>query len=110
MTITNNEFNPSNGHAIDIRSGNTNNVLIQDNTVVGGDDAIMLTNVDNFEIDNNDIGGISDASSTGIFISGGSGNVTDNTLDDGFDDLLYDALSDPVLDFFVVKLRYRFGM
>ena len=37
-------------------------------------------------------------------------NVTDNTLDDGFDDLFYDALTEPVIDFFVVKLRYRFGL
>jgi hypothetical protein len=37
-------------------------------------------------------------------------NVPDNTIDDGIDDLFYDALTDPVLDFFVVKLRYRFGM
>ncbi len=37
-------------------------------------------------------------------------NVEDNTIDDGFDDLFYDALTDPVLDFFVVKLRYRFGL
>ena len=37
-------------------------------------------------------------------------NVRGNTLDDGFDDLFYDALTDPVVDFFVVKLRYRFGL
>jgi hypothetical protein len=37
-------------------------------------------------------------------------NVTDNTLDDGFDEIFYDALTEPVIDFFVVKLRYRFGM
>ena len=30
-------------------------------------------------------------------------------LDDEFSDLFRDALTDPVLDFFVVKLRYRFG-
>ena len=37
-------------------------------------------------------------------------NVPYNTLDDDFGDLFYDALTDPVIDFFVVKLRYRFGM
>ena len=37
-------------------------------------------------------------------------NIDYNTLEDGFDDLFYDALTDPVIDFFVVKLRYRFGM
>jgi hypothetical protein len=37
-------------------------------------------------------------------------NIPDNTVDDGFDTLFQDALSDPVVDFFVVKLRYRFGI
>ena len=37
-------------------------------------------------------------------------NVPYNTLDDDFGDIFYDALTDPVIDFFVVKLRYRFGM
>ena len=37
-------------------------------------------------------------------------NVTDNILDDDFGDIFYDALTEPVIDFFVVKLRYRFGM
>jgi hypothetical protein len=37
-------------------------------------------------------------------------NVTDNTIDDSFDDLFIDALDDPVIDIFVVKLRYRFGV
>lgn len=37
-------------------------------------------------------------------------NVLDNTLDDDFGDIFYDALTEPVIDFFVVKLRYRFGM
>ena len=29
--------------------------------------------------------------------------------DDGFSDLFKDALNDPIIDFFVLKLRYRFG-
>ncbi len=37
-------------------------------------------------------------------------NITDNTIDDGFDDMFYDAFTEPVIDFFVVKLRYRFGL
>jgi hypothetical protein len=37
-------------------------------------------------------------------------NVLDNTVDDSFDELFSDALTDPVLNFFLVKLRYRFGM
>ncbi len=37
-------------------------------------------------------------------------NITGNTIDDGFDDMFYDAITEPVIDFFVVKLRYRFGL
>ncbi len=37
-------------------------------------------------------------------------NVEDNTLDEDFGDIFHDALTEPVIDFFVVKLRYRFGM
>ena len=82
ITITDNDFNPSGGHAVAIYNGNTEDVLIQDNTVVGGDDAIYLNRVADFTIDGNDIGGISDATSTGIYIFRGDGNVTDNTLTD----------------------------
>ena len=32
-----------------------------------------------------------------------------NRGDDSFGDLFHDALTDPIVDFFVVKLRYRFG-
>ena len=82
MTITDNEFNPSNGHAVAIYNGKTEDVLIQDNTVVGGDDAFYLNDVDDFTVDDNDISGIQDATSTGLFVSGGYGNITDNTLTD----------------------------
>jgi len=37
-------------------------------------------------------------------------NVLDNSVDDDFGRLFQDALTEPVIDFFVVKLRYRFGM
>jgi hypothetical protein len=37
-------------------------------------------------------------------------NVPDNSVDDGFDDLFSDALSEPLVDLFVIKLRYRFGI
>ena len=82
ITITDNDFNPSGGHAVAIYNGNTEDVLIQDNTVVGGDDAIYLNRVAKFVIDGNDIGGISDSTSTGIYIYRGDGNITDNTLTD----------------------------
>ena len=82
VTITDNEFNPSGGAAVRILNGNTEDVLIQDNTVVGGDDAFYLNQVADFIIDGNDIGGISDATSTGIYIYRGNGNITDNTLTD----------------------------
>ncbi|MEC8340263.1 MAG: archaellin/type IV pilin N-terminal domain-containing protein [Candidatus Thermoplasmatota archaeon] len=81
VDITGNEFSTS-GHAIDVEPGNTGDLLIQDNTIVGGDDAIVLNDVDDFTVDNNDITGIQDATSTGLFVSGGYGNITDNTLTD----------------------------
>ena len=37
-------------------------------------------------------------------------NITGNTIDDDFDDLFYDAITEPVIDFFVVKFRYRLGL
>jgi hypothetical protein len=37
-------------------------------------------------------------------------NLTNNTVDDSFDDLFTDALDQPVIDFLVIKLRYRFGL
>ncbi|MDA1074890.1 MAG: DUF5916 domain-containing protein [Proteobacteria bacterium] len=37
-------------------------------------------------------------------------NFTNNTVDDGFDNLFRDALDQPVIDFLVIKLRYRFGL
>ena len=91
-TITDNEFNPSNGHAVAIYPGNTEDVLIQDNTVVGGDDAFYLNRVSDFTIDSNDIGGISDATSTGIYILRGNGNITDNTLTDADGGMYLDSM------------------
>jgi hypothetical protein len=95
VTITDNEFNPSNGHAVAIYAGNTENVLIQDNTIVGGDDAIYLNRVANFEIDSNTIGGIRDSSSTGIYVYRGSGNVTDNTVTDADGGIFLDSMEAP---------------
>ncbi|MEC7509147.1 MAG: hypothetical protein VX965_08915, partial [Candidatus Thermoplasmatota archaeon] len=94
-TITDNEFNPSNGHAVAIYPGNTEDVLIQDNTVVGGDDAFYLNRVSDFTIDSNDIGGISDATSTGIYIFRGNGNITDNTLTDADGGMYLDSMEAP---------------
>jgi hypothetical protein len=37
-------------------------------------------------------------------------NVSDNAVADDFGEIFRDALTEPVIDFFVVKLRYRFGM
>ena len=95
VTITDNEFNPSNGHAVAIYSGNTEDVLIQDNTVVGGDDAMYLNRVDSFTIDGNDIGGISDDTSTGIYIIRGSGNITNNDLVDADGGMYLDSMEAP---------------
>ena len=90
LVIEDNEMNPNGGHAIAIYSGNTKDVEIAGNTVVGGDDAIYLNTVHDYTIDNNDIGGISDSTSTGIYIYRGSGNITDNTLTDADGGILMD--------------------
>jgi hypothetical protein len=37
------------------------------------------------------------------------GNLPSRT-EDGFGDLFHDALTEPLVDLFVVKLRYRFGI
>lgn len=95
VTITDNEFNPSNGHAVAIYNGKTEDVLIQDNTVEGGDDAFYLNRVTDFTIDNNDIGGISDDTSTGVYIFRGSGNITDNTLTDADGGIYLDSMEAP---------------
>ena len=31
-------------------------------------------------------------------------------VDDGFGDLFQDALDEPIIDYFVIKWRYRFGI
>jgi len=93
--ISGNDLNPSDGHAIAIYSGNTKNVLIQGNTVTGGEDPIYLNRVHNFDIDNNDITGIADATSTGIYTYRGSGNITDNTLTDADGGLYIDSMEAP---------------
>ena len=80
--ITNNEFNPSGGRAVSVYSGKTADLLIQDNTIVGGKNAISVNSASNFTIHNNTIGGISDPASTGIQVFKGTGDVTNNTLVD----------------------------
>ena len=94
-TITDNEFNPSNGHAVAIYNGKTEDVLIQDNTVVGGDDAFYLNRVADFTIDGNDIGGISDDTSTGVYVFRGSGNITNNVLTDADGGMYLDSMEAP---------------
>jgi len=44
-----------------------------------------------------------------LFVVYTRGSNLDNRVDDEFGNLLTDAFSDPVIDIFVVKLRYRFG-
>mgnify|MGYP000013462230 CR=1 FL=1 len=80
--ITNNEFNPTGGRAISVYNGKTADLLIQDNTIVGGKNAISVNSASNFTIHNNTIGGISDPASTGIQVFKGTGDVTNNTLVD----------------------------
>jgi len=93
--ISDNEFNPSNGHAVAVYPGNTADITISDNTIVGGDDAIYLIRVSDFVIDGNDIGGISDATSTGVYVEGGDGDITDNTLTDADGGMYLDSMTSP---------------
>ena len=93
--ISDNEFNPSDGHAVAVYNGNAKDVLIQDNTVVGGDDAMYLNRVANFTIDGNDIGGISDDTSTGIYVFRGSGDITNNDLVDADGGMYLDSMEAP---------------
>ena len=93
--VSDNEFNPSNGHAVAIYPGNTADVTISDNTIVGGDDAIYMNRVSDFVIDGNDIGGISDATSTGVYVVGGDGDITDNTLTDADGGMYLDSMTSP---------------
>ena len=44
-----------------------------------------------------------------LFVVFTRGSNVPDRVDDSFDRLLRDALTDPVIDLFVVKLRYRFG-
>ena len=46
---------------------------------------------------------------TDLFVVYNRGNNLRTTVHEGFDDLFTDSFEDPVVDLFVVKLRYRFG-
>ena len=45
-----------------------------------------------------------------LFIVYTRGSNLPGRVDDGFGDLFQDALDEPVIDYFVIKLRYRFGI
>lgn len=45
-----------------------------------------------------------------LFIVYTRGSNLPNRQDDDFSDLFHDALVDPIIDMFVIKLRYRFGI
>jgi hypothetical protein len=44
-----------------------------------------------------------------LFIVYTRGSNLPNRMDDSFEDLYMDAVTDPIIDQFVIKLRYRFG-
>ena len=95
LVVSGNEFNPSGGHAVAIYPGSTDDATISDNTIVGGDDAIYLNQVTDFVVDNNDIGGVSDPTSTGVYVLGGDGDITDNTLTDADGGIYLDSMRAP---------------
>ena len=45
-----------------------------------------------------------------LFIVYTRGSNLSGRVDDGFGDLFQDALDEPIIDYFVIKLRYRFGI
>ena len=45
-----------------------------------------------------------------LFIVYTRGSNLPGRVDDGFDDLFQDSLDEPLIDYFVIKLRYRFGI
>ena len=45
-----------------------------------------------------------------LFVVYTRGSNLPGRVDDGFNDLFGDALNDPIVDYFVIKLRYRFGL
>ena len=45
-----------------------------------------------------------------LFVVFTQGSNVPGRFEDSFDNLFQDALSDPAIDLFVVKLRYRFGI
>ena len=45
-----------------------------------------------------------------LFIVYTRGSNLPGRVDDGFGDLFQDALDEPIIDYFVIKLRYRFGI
>jgi len=51
-----------------------------------------------------EIGPLSD-----LFVVYTRGSNLSDRVDDGFSDLFDDALNTPIVDVYIVKLRYRFG-
>ena len=45
-----------------------------------------------------------------LFVVYTRGSNLPGRVDDGFNDLFDDALNEPIIDYFVIKLRYRFGL
>ena len=45
-----------------------------------------------------------------LFIVYTRGSNLPGRVDDGFGDLFQDALDEPIINYFVIKLRYRFGI
>ena len=45
-----------------------------------------------------------------LFVVYTRGSILPDRVDDTFGDLFFDAIDEPIVDVFVVKLRYRFGL
>jgi FlaG/FlaF family flagellin (archaellin) len=103
LEIEDNTFRPSpgltssDGIAVMVYTGNTKDVSVTGNTVIGGGGtgALYLWNADNFTMADNTIYGRSDAAQPGIYIYQGSGDVIDNTLIDADGGIILDSMEAP---------------
>lgn len=94
--ISGNTFNSDDGGtAIAVYSGNNKRFEISGNTINGATEGISVYNGDDFLIDNNQIFGVGDSAYSGIYVDGGQGDITDNTLTDADGGIVLDSMSQP---------------
>ncbi len=94
--ISGNTFNSdADGTAIAQYAGKNLRTEISGNTINGATEGISIYDGVDFVVDNNQINGVGESAYTGIYISGGQGDVTDNTLTDADGGIVLDGMSQP---------------